>query len=75
MEHRILEELGGGSVNINCYSRVEAFPGEENGGAGGIAVGYRSSSSWATRKAGGGAGNPGGNGAENGNGNIKRNKK
>ena len=66
MEHRILEELGGGGSNINCYSTMSAEAGAENGGAGGNAVGYRSNSSWATRKAGGGAGNPGGKGAENG---------
>lgn len=62
---------GGGGCNINCYSTLYADNAEENGGAGGDARGYRYSSSWATRKAGGGAGNPGGKGAENGLGNVE----
>lgn len=65
---------GGGSCNRNDYVTINNSGGEnahENGGAGGAARGYRYSISWATRRAGGGAGNPGGKGAENGFGNSE----
>ncbi len=69
LEHLILEVLGGGGINRNGGTLTPAPSGEENGGAGGAALGYREVSSWYSRRAGGGAGNPGGKGAENGLGN------
>lgn len=49
---------GGGGCNINCYSKIKAEDGSSTGGKGGDGIGYRYSSSWASRLAGGGAGNP-----------------
>ncbi|CDB31637.1 unknown [Clostridium sp. CAG:575] len=61
---------GGGGCNINCYSKIKAEDGSSTGGKGGDGIGYRYSSSWASRLAGGGAGNPGGNGGQNDSGNA-----
>ena len=61
---------GGGGCNINCYSKIKAEDGSSIGGKGGDGIGYRYSSSWASRLAGGGAGNPGGNGGQNDSGNA-----
>ena len=47
---------GGGGCNINCYSKIKAEDGSSIGGKGGDGIGYRYSSSWASRLAGGGAG-------------------
>ena len=69
MEHLILVVLGGGGINRNGGTLSPAPSGEENGRAGGDARGYREVSTWYSRRAGGGAGNPGGKGAENGLGN------
>lgn len=46
-----------------------AGSGTANGGAGGLGRGIRQTSGWASRRASGGAGNPGGKGGENGLGN------
>ncbi len=62
--------VGGGGCNINCYSKIKAEDGSSTGGKGGDGIGYRYSSSWASRLAGGGAGNPGGNGGQNDSGNA-----
>lgn len=43
----------------------------DNGGSGGEGRGHRTSSSWYTKRAGGGAGNPGGKGGENSVGNTE----
>ena len=61
---------GGGGCNINCYSKIKAEDGSSTGGKGGDGIGYRYSSSWASRLAGGGAGNPGGKGGQNDSGNA-----
>lgn len=59
---------GGGSVNANHYlsdGATYAEDGSENGGTGGAGKGRRAQVSWYSRRAGGGAGNPGGKGGEN----------
>lgn len=62
---------GGGGSNHNSYGTYTyAGSGSSVGGAGGAGYGYRANSSWYTRRAGGGAGNPGGKSAENGLGNT-----
>ena len=61
---------GGGGCNQNSSSTIKAEDGSLIGGKGGNGRGYRASSSWATRLAGGGAGNPGGIGGQNGFGNA-----
>ena len=61
---------GGGGLSVNYRNGThKANSASPNGGAGGNGYGLRYSSSWATRYASGGAGNPGGIGASNGNGN------
>ena len=61
---------GGGGFSVNYRNGThKANSASPNGGAGGNGYGLRYSSSWATRYASGGAGNPGGIGASNGNGN------
>ena len=54
---------GGGGCNQNSGLTIQAEDGSSTGGKGGNGRGYRASSSWATRLAGGGAGNPGGVGS------------
>lgn len=61
---------GGGGCNQNSGLTIQAEDGSSTGGKGGNGRGYRASSSWATRLAGGGAGNPGGIGGQNGFGNA-----
>ena len=62
---------GGGSSNHNSNGTATyAGNGSSLGGAGGDGYGYRSNSSWYSRKAAGGAGNPGGKSGENGFGNT-----
>ena len=64
---------GGGDLSVNYRNGThKANSASPNGGAGGNGYGLRYSSSWATRYASGGAGNPGGIGASNGNGNDQR---
>ena len=62
---------GGGGCNQNSGLTIQAEDGSSTGGKGGNGRGYRASSSWATRLAGGGAGNPGGIGGQNGFGNAQ----
>ena len=64
---------GGGGLSVNYRNGThKANSASPNGGAGGNGYGLRYSSSWTTRYASGGAGNPGGIGASNGNGNDQR---
>ena len=64
---------GGGGLSVNYRNGIhKANSASPNGGAGGNGYGLRYSSSWTTRYASGGAGNPGGIGASNGNGNDQR---
>ena len=56
---------GSGGLGANLYSNYHNEKASPNGGAGGPGVGYRGSSSWAGRGAGGGTGNTGGLGASN----------
>ncbi len=53
---------GGGGINTNFNGTYAAGNASENGGAGGNAYVYRGQTSWASRYAGGGAGNIGGTG-------------
>ena len=62
---------GGDGCNQNSGLTIQAEDGSSTGGKGGNGRGYRASSSWATRLAGGGAGNPGGIGGQNGFGNAQ----
>lgn len=56
---------GSGGLGANIYSNYHNERGNSNGGAGGPGTGYRGSSGWWVRGAGGGTGNTGGLGASN----------